>query len=96
MIHDAMVQLTGAAMKSSEQRQEMGRSRMKQDYRNCLKLLNWLALRNPFLVPDNNLHSLSTGLLSTEADDINCEKAENVGRNIQAALDNAFFNGASA
>ena len=40
MIHDAMVQLTGAAMKSSEQHQEMGRSRTEQDYSNCLKLLN--------------------------------------------------------
>ena len=31
MIHDGMVQLTGAATKSSEQHQEMGRSRTKQD-----------------------------------------------------------------
>ena len=48
-------------------------------------------------IPDCELHLdvLSTGLLSTEGDDINCEKAEDVGRNIQAALDNAFFNDAS-
>ena len=73
----------------------MGRSWKKQDYHDCLKFVDWLALRNPFLVPDNNLHSLSTGLVSTEGDDINCEKAEDVGRTIQAALDNAFFNDAS-
>ena len=54
-----------------------------------------MALRNPFLVPDNNLHSLSTGLVLTEGDDINREKAEDVGRTIQDALDNAFFNDAS-
>ena len=96
MIHDAMVQLTGAATKSSEQHQEMGRSRTKQDYHDCLKFLDWLALRNPFFVPDNNLHSLSTGLVSTEGeDDVNCEKAEDVSRNIQATLDNALVNGAS-
>ena len=95
MIHDAMVQLTGAATKSREQYQEMGRSWTKQEYHDCLKLLDWLALRNLFLVPDNNLLSLSTGLVSTEGDDINCEKTKDVGRTIQAALDNAFFNDAS-
>ena len=94
-IQDAMVQLTGAATKSSEQHQEMGRSRTKQDYHDSLKFLDWLTLRNPFLVPDNNLHLLSTGLVSTEEDDINCEKAEDVGRTIQATLGNAFFKDAS-
>ena len=95
MIHDAMVQLTFAATKSSEPHQKMGRSRTKQDYHHCLKLLDWLALRNTFLVPDNNLHSLPTRLVSTEGGDINCEKAEDIGRTIQATLDNSFFNGAS-
>ena len=95
MMHDAMVQLTGAATKSSELHQKMGRSRTKQDYHHCIKLLDWLALRNPFLVPNSSLHSLSTGLVSTEGDDINCEKAEDVGKTIQATLDNSFFNYAS-
>ena len=67
----------------------MGRSRTKQDY------YDWMALGNPFLVPDNNLHSLSTGLVLTEGDNINREKAEDVGRTIQDALDNAFFNDAT-
>ena len=96
MIHDSMVQLTGATTKLSEQHQEMGRSRTKQDYHDCLKFLDWLALRNLFLVLDNNLHSLSTGLVSIEGeDDVNCEKAEDAARNIQATLDNVLVNSAS-
>ena len=94
IIHDAMVELTGAATKSSEQHQQMGRSWTKQDYHDCLKFLDWLTVRNPFLVPDNNLHLLSTAVVSTE-DDINCEKAKDGGRTIQAALVNVFFNDAS-
>ena len=89
MIHDAMLQLTGAAVKSSEQHQEMGTSRTKQDYQDCQKLLAWLTLRNPFLIPDKNLHSLSNGVVSIKSKDgVNCERAEDVGRDIQATLDN--------
>ena len=66
MVHDAMLTLTGAATKTSEQHQDMGKSRTKQDFHDCLRFLDWLAVRNPFLVSDSNLHSLSTGLVSTQ------------------------------
>ena len=41
MIHNAMVQITCAANKSSEQHQEVGRSRTNQDYHESLKF-SWL------------------------------------------------------
>ena len=73
----------------------MERSRTKKDHQDCTKFLDWLSLRNPFLIPDYNLHSLLTGLISTEKDDVNCEKTEDVGRNIQATLDEVFYKSAS-
>ena len=87
-----MIQLTGAASMSSEQHQDLGRSRTKQDHHDCAKFIDWLSLRNPFLTPDRNLQSLSTGLISTDNDEVNCEQTEDVGRNIQATLDEEFYN----
>ena len=96
MVHDAMLQLTGAAAKSSEQHEEIGKSRTKQDYQDCLKFLNWLTIRNAFLIPDENLHSLSSGMVSIQGkDDVNCERAEDIGKKIQTALDNTAYNNAS-
>ena len=96
MVHDAMLQLTGAAAKSSEQHEEIGKSRTKQDYQDCLKFLNWLTIRNAFLIPDENLHSLSSGMVSIQGkDDVNCKRAEDIGKKIQAALGNTAYNNAS-
>ena len=39
MVHDVMLQLTGAAGKSSEQHEEIGKSRTKQDHQDCLNFL---------------------------------------------------------
>ena len=60
-IHNAMVQVTGAAYKSSEQHHEMGVTRTKQDFKDCGKLLDWFAEHNPFLVPGTDLYALSSG-----------------------------------
>ena len=76
--------------------EEIGKSRIKQDYQDCLKFYDWLFLRNPFHIPDENLHSLSSGMMSIRGkDDVNCERAEDVGNDIQAALDNISYNSAS-
>ena len=82
MIHEAMIQLTGAASRSSEQHQDLGKSRTKQDYHDCAKFIDWLSLRTPFLIPDRNLHSLSTGLIFTDNEEVDCGQTEDVGRNI--------------
>ena len=39
MLHDAMLQLTGAAAKSSEQHEEIGKSRTKQDIKTVSNFL---------------------------------------------------------
>ena len=81
MVHDAMLQLTGAAAKSSEQHEEIRKSRTKHDYQDCVKFLNWLTIRNPFLISDKNLHSLSSGMVSDQGkDDGNCERTEDIGK----------------
>ena len=80
--HDAMTQLTGETYKSSEQHHEMGVSRTKQDYKDCL--LAWLSDHNPFLLPGKKLHALSSGLISTIGkNQVNCEQAESIGKTIQ-------------
>ena len=94
-IHDAMSQLTGVSSKSSEQHEEIGKSRRNKDFQDCKKFLDWLNTRNPFCIPDENLYSLSTCIISsTDKDNVNCEKAEEVGKQIQTGLDNVFFHDA--
>ena len=48
----------------------------------------WLQERNPFGFEDENLHSLSTEIISmTSKDSVNCEDAEELGLKIQKELD---------
>lgn len=96
LVHDAMIQLTGVSVKSSEQHEEIGNSRTIQDYKDCRTFYEWLIDRNPFYIPDENLHSMSTGVVSfKDKDSINCEQAEEVGKKIQEGLDNVFFDDAT-
>ena len=46
MVHYAMLQLIGATVKSSEQHDKIGKSRIKQDYEDCLKTLRFLKHDN--------------------------------------------------
>jgi regulator of replication initiation timing len=87
LIHQAMTEATGLAIKSSEQHVEMGITRRSRDHRDCQKFLEWLQQRNPFLYKDNCLHSLSLGMISDERDAVNCDQAEKVGQAIQDKLD---------
>ena len=96
VVHNAMLQLTDAAARSSEQHEGIGKSRTKQDHQDCPKFLNWLTLRNPFLIPDDNLHSLSSSIVPIRGkDNVNCERAESIGIQIQAVLDNTVYNNTS-
>ena len=93
LILDAMSQLTGAVCKTSEQNHELGASRRKQHYAHFQKMLNWISIRNPFLVPGENLQSISTGLMSSsQVDNVNCEQAQVIGAKIQKSLDNKLIN----
>jgi hypothetical protein len=88
-IHEAMTSLSGLTVVSSEQHIEMGVSRRARDFDDSEVFIQWFKKRNPFAYNDSNLHSLSTGLVSVSGkDEVNCEKAEQLGRKIQVSLDN--------
>ena len=56
----------------------------------------WLQERNPFGFEDENLHSLSTEIISmTSKDSVNCEDAEELGLKIQKELDNVSLSAAT-
>lgn len=87
-VQSAMMELTGAQIQSSEQHADLGITRRKHDFRDCQKFHAWLTERNPFLVEDKNLHSLSTGLVSiVGVDDVTCDSAEEIGCAIQQSFD---------
>ena len=95
-IHDAMTELSGVKTRTSEQHVDMGASRCKRDNEDRLKFTTWLEERNPFTYKDEHLHSLSTGIVSVIGkDSVNCERAEELGWQIQEELDNMSLADAS-
>ena len=73
---DSIPSFTGLAHITSEQHVEMGVSRIQRDNTDLQKLIAWLSLHDPFCQNDSNLRSLSTGLTSTESDNVNCDNSE--------------------
>ena len=65
----------------------MGVTRRKRDNDDVRKIHAWFNKYNPF-DSNNSLRSLSSGLMATENDNINCDDAKSVGKNIHAGLDN--------
>ena len=95
-MHDAMTNLTGIVTKSSEQHTDFRASRRKRDKKHGLKFTAWLQERNPFGFEDENLHSLSTGIISmTSKDSVNCEDAKELGLKIKKELDNVSLSAAT-
>ena len=87
-MHDTMTNLIGIVTKSSEQHKGLRASRRKQDKEHGLKFTAWLQERHPFGFEDENLNSLSTGIISmTSKDSVNCVDAEELGLKIQKELD---------
>ena len=88
VIYSALMDLTGT-QNHCEDHVELGKARIKTDYRDFKAFYSWLNSRNPFLVEDKNLHSLSTGLVSVFGqDDVSCERAEEIGLAIQESFNN--------
>ena len=95
-IHSALMQLTGAQIQSSEQHIEMGPTRRQHDFQDAKKFYNWFTNRNPFFIEGEHLYGLTNGLVSViEKDDVNCERAEEVGRDIQLSLNNCTYTSAT-
>ena len=70
---------------------DLGKSRILRDVTDLKKIIDWFRSRNPFTVADVRLHSLSTGIAATEADNINCDSAEEVGAKIMGKMNNVAF-----
>ena len=86
-IHEAMTTLTGAKHKTSVQHAEMSESRVRKDNNTLQQLKAWFDINNPFEMRYPELRSLSTDLVATKEDKINCDEAEEVGEFIQRKLD---------
>ena len=86
-----MTELTKNQHKTSEQHVDFGCSRMKRDNEDLEKLKVWLKRNNPFIEQEPSLKSISTGLTASEANQINCDDAENVGKAIQKQLHEISF-----
>ena len=86
-VHNAMTQLTGNHYQTSNQRGELGVSRIKRDNDDLEKIKLWIENHNPFYDNEPLLRSIATGLLGTEEDGITCDEAEKIGQAIQDQLD---------
>ena len=86
-IHNAMTATTQHYHKTSEQHEELGKSRCQLDFDDLQKILEWLDFFKPFDGTRTALQSLSLGLVADES--INCDNAEEVGRAINTKLDHA-------
>jgi hypothetical protein len=70
---------------------EMGKSRIQRDFDDVTKLITWFNCHNPFAVADSRLYSLSSGIVASEGDGINCDSADEVGGRIMQKLDAVSF-----
>ena len=67
---------------------DMSVARQKRDHEDYNKFKDWLIQRNPFSFSDDHPHSLSSGIVSdSSVDEINCDKAEELGAIIQKSFD---------
>ena len=90
-IHQSMSDFTELEFSNSDEHVEMGISRIRRDYEDIKKMLDWLQNHNPFDDTDPSLRSLSSGHDSTGKDGINCDTVEDVGIMMQRKMDNKFY-----
>ena len=93
--HDALSTLTKNQNKTSDQHQDLGKSRLQRDYNDLQKLITWLdhQSHNPFDANRTNLQALDSGVIADES--VTCDDAENIGMMIQQSLDNVMLSQAS-
>ena len=90
-VHNSMTELTNARHRTSEQHIELGKSRMKRDKEDYLKLQEWLEVYDPLDRKDASLRNVYTGVTARITDKINCDDVEKVGKGIHETLDNKTF-----
>jgi hypothetical protein len=82
-INGAMQTLTGESYATSEQHKDCGKARQQRDYADLKKATSYLNERNPFS-SDRSLRSIVSGVVANE--NVNADKAEEVGDNIIASM----------
>ena len=87
-VHEAMTSMTNVKHKTSEQHIELGTSRSNRDFADLHNIQEWFNQHEPFDLNEPRLRSLSSGLTSSDGDDVNCHKTEEVGAHIEKKLDN--------
>ena len=92
-IHDAMTMMTDHQHTTGEPHQELGSTRIKRDFEDMQKVMEWLNSRNPFDPANTSLRSLTSGI--TGDDSVNCDDTEQVGQTIHETLDDKMFVNAS-
>ena len=90
-VHNSMTELTNARHRTSEQHIELGKSGMKRDKDDSLKLQEWLEVYDPLDRKDASLRNVYTGVTARITDKINCDDVEKVGKGIHETLDNKAF-----
>ena len=87
-----MTNLSGIKVTTSDQHVEIGPKRTLRDTKDHLTFYRWLENKNPFNMEDEQLYSLSSGLVSIKGqDDVNTEDTERAGVAIYETLDNLEF-----
>ena len=84
-IHHAMTSVTEHYHNTSDQHEELGKSRIRRDFDDLQKILEWFEVLNPFDSTRTSLQSLSSGLVADES--VNCDDAEEAGMKIHAKLE---------
>ena len=90
--HESMINLSGVNAASSDQNKEMGFARRICDFDDCNKIYNWFITRNRLNIDDEDVHSLSTGVVAVHGKHVvNCDETEIIGSKIQERLDKVNF-----
>ena len=87
-VHQAVNQLAGSTIKTTEQHVNLEHSRFIRDQEDWKRFKTWLLMRNPFEYNDTNLYSLASGFESISGkDEVNCEDAEELDSRIHNTMD---------
>jgi hypothetical protein len=88
-VHSAIASLTGSDNAATDvQHVECGKARRRRDGDDLKKMLAFFQDRNPFKYIDGRLRSLSSGIVASESDEIDCDNAEDAGKLVMSSMDN--------
>jgi hypothetical protein len=70
---------------------ELVKSRINRDSEDLNKLIELLDQHNPFNQSDDRLCSISSGVIASDEDEINCDQADKVVEEITTLMDNKTY-----